>query len=99
MGKQRKMKQIRKLAATFPTVMRDTVEYHYMTGKQLKEELDVHQIDGISVKDEETYRYKFPVKIAINHNRKLKRMYDKHGLVGMVAYAKAVDQHLKNTAP
>lgn len=31
--------------------------------------------------------------------RKLKRMYDKHGLVGMVAYAKAVDQHLKNTTP
>lgn len=99
MGKQRKMKQIRKLAATFPTVMRDTVEYHYMTGKELKSELDVDQINGVPVKDDETCRYTYPVKIAINHNRKLKRMYDKHGIVGMVAYAKAVDAHIKNNTP
>lgn len=95
MGKKKRIKLLKKLAETFPMVMRSTVEYHFLTGKVLKEDMDIHTIEGQPVEDDKQYQMPMPVQIAVNHHRRIKSIDKQHGMAGLVAYAKAIDLHLK----
>lgn len=79
-------KQIEKVAGTLPLIMRNTCERHIMTGEEVIAEMAFKEIEGKPVLPSERYMIRQPVQIAINHKRAMKKLYKKHGVIGVVAY-------------
>lgn len=66
------------IAGNLPVVMEETKEYHFLKGSELKE-MEIFKDDkGNDIVDEKEYRWAFPVQIAWNHYRKLRKAF-KHG--------------------
>lgn len=94
MGKASKLKKIRKIAAKLPVINRNTREYHIVKGVDLIEDYGSDQNqDGSMILADKTYKVAMPVITEINHNRALKRNYNKHGIAGIRGYAQAVINH------
>lgn len=96
MGKQRKLKIIRKAAKDLPVIMRNTIEKHFVTGAELRllDEMDDRAKDGCieNLIDDRMYVRNFPVQIAINHERNLKKLVMAHGPEIIGQYRDAVIQ-------
>lgn len=107
MGKKAKYKQLRRLAATMPEMMKQEIVGERIVGKFLIED----GIETIKTKDGEqpvkgdgTYSRKKVVERPLNHYRNLKKAYKKYGTQGVQAYGMAVNRRVaeekaKATAP
>ncbi|HXS55738.1 MAG TPA: hypothetical protein VN726_06415 [Hanamia sp.] len=80
------LKDLRDIAAAMPMVIQNTHEKHLYTQEELEE---WGYVDAEKLPDGK-YLYKYPVQIAINHYRALKKAWRKSGFNGCMAYVKKV---------
>lgn len=93
--KKRHLKAIREVAEKLPTVTQKSVEKHIVKGSTL---LAMGQVLGYNDKPivpEDGYLDEFPVIMAINHTRRMKKLYKKHGDAGIFGYIEAVEKHIE----
>jgi hypothetical protein len=92
MGKKAKLKAIRKIANTMPDIM--TVQ---MLGEAIIGDMaikdGIKEIDGNPVDPNNYYRRKTPVQNSLNHNRKMKQLYNQYGAKAVSEYIAAVAQY------
>lgn len=98
--KKKVAKELRKVAAEMPVIMRNTHEKHLIPGHEMIAQgitdvpnpraNEVGQPEKIPVRPELMYISPMPVSIAINHHRKLKKMYKTKGVAGTHSYVDAV---------
>ncbi len=88
-------KLLRAYSLEMPIIAEDSVEVHVMTGKELKEFGYVEQ-EGKPLIDDKKYDYKYPVVIAANHYRRLKKAWLKDGEDGLKKYFERVKLSIDN---
>jgi hypothetical protein len=93
MGKKAKLKKIRKIAAQMPQIMVGHVQGERVSGAELFKS-GVEEVQGRPIDAGATYKQKHVVAVTLNHNRKMKRMYNKQGVKGVSAYIQAVNRHM-----
>ena len=54
----------------------------------------VEEVEGKPVNIDANYSKKTAVAIPINHNRKMKKLYNKYGVAGVSAYIQSVKRHM-----
>jgi hypothetical protein len=86
MGKKSKHKKIRKIAANLPTIHRRAVIGSQVPGYEITEA----EAQGMEVDPKSIYRRKQEVAVPLNHERKMKQLYQKHGPKGVEMYVRAV---------
>lgn len=101
--KKRLAKELRKVAAEMPVIMRGSHEVHFVKGSEMIANgvYDIPnpkagqpmQPDRIKVQPDLLYKQPVPVQMAINHTRKLKKLYKQMGETGLHAYVDAVIKH------
>jgi hypothetical protein len=85
------IKQELKLISTrLPTVLNETQEYHYLTGRELKEMEIEKDADGNQLVDDLKYKWSFPVQLASNHYRALRKAYETGGEPAVIQYIRKV---------
>lgn len=84
-----KQKILREYAAKLPDVLHNTHEVHIYSGQELID-MEEEPPKGQIFDPEEKYLYKYPVQLASNHYRRLKKAYIKNGDDGVVGYLKQV---------
>lgn len=94
MGKKAKFKKIRRLANQLPEINTKIIVGETLTGSQVVYD-GVSEIDGKPVNHAAFYKKKRIVEKPLNHNRKMKKMYNKYGAAGVNHYANAVIQYAK----
>lgn len=83
-------KELQLIATRLPTVMNETKEFHWVTGRELKE-MDIEKDEhGKPVVDDLKYKWSFPVQLASNHYRILKKVYEKGGEPAVIKYIRKV---------
>jgi hypothetical protein len=80
---------LRTLAATLPVIFNHSIEKSYVLGNELLED----NIEGAEA--DKLYLQSMPVMIAINHYRKMKRLYQKHGFSRVLSYMREVREYKK----
>jgi hypothetical protein len=95
MGKKAKFKKIRRFASQMPVIEVASVIGERLTGKDAMMD-GVSEIEGKPVDQNTTYIKKKVVKQPLNHNRKMKAMYNKFGPGGVNAYVNAVNQYVNS---
>lgn len=95
MGKKAKLKKIRRLASQMPVINVQHVQGAPVDGATLIKR-GVKEVQGKPVQNLETYREKKAVPVAVNHNRQMKKLYNKHGLGGVAMYAQAVQRFVNS---
>lgn len=88
---QKKIKQLKRqlkililrTPASVVQCLEHTIEVHYLDGKELKEEYDIHEIDGVKVVPGVKYRYNYPVIKDQNFLRRLRRAFESNGMEGV----------------
>lgn len=96
MGKAAKFKKLRKLALQLPAVNVKTLVGEKMKGYQLPKDA---KIEGDKdVVPGQMYMRKKVIEVPLNHERKLKEAYKKHGLKGAAGYAQAVIRYTEGKA-
>ena len=78
MGKKKKYKLIGQSLGDLPIVMRNCHENHLMQGHEMIKNGET-EINGEKVEPWKTYVNPFPVQIAVNHKRRLKKLVNKYG--------------------
>jgi hypothetical protein len=81
---------LRTLAATLPVIFNHSQEKRIVSGAELIEDY-VEGADDVDA--DKKYIENMPVMIAINHYRKMKRLYQKDGFPRVLAYMKAVRKY------
>jgi hypothetical protein len=76
------LKDLRGIAERMPLVLRNTHEKHIHTQEELEE---WGYVDAEKLPDGK-YIYKYPVQIALNHYRSLKKAWRKNGFKGACDY-------------
>lgn len=79
MGKAKLHKALRKCVKDLPVLMQDATEVHIYTGAQLLATNEDKDAAGNPVDPKLAYKYRMPVKMAVNHGRRLKNAV-KHGV-------------------
>jgi hypothetical protein len=92
MGKKAKLKQLRKLAATMPAIEGERLVTKRAMGIAVIEE-GIKHVDGKAIDPNAIYRKSVVEKVNVNHNRKMKDLYNKKGIEGVNGYVKAVAQY------
>lgn len=87
--KKKISKQIENIAGKLPTIMRQTSERHYVKGIDLIND-NRPEVEGKKVNPEDIYVDRYPVQIAINHKRAMKKMFKKYKGEGVQSYINAV---------
>jgi hypothetical protein len=87
--KKKIAKQLEQIAGTMPLIMMNTCERHYVKGSELIEEMRP-EIEGKKVDPETLYVDRLPVQMAINHKRRMKKMFKKFKGEGVQGYIDAV---------
>lgn len=94
MGKKAKFKKIRRLASQLPTITTKQVIGERLTAKEAMLQ-GINEVEGKPFGQDAIIRQKKLVEKPLNHNRKMKKMYNKYGAVGVNHYANAVIQYAK----
>lgn len=82
-------KLLRRYAKILPVIMEDTHEIHKMTGDEMIE-MGYVEYEGFKIDPKGKYLYKYPVQVAMNHYRRLKRSWLADGVEGLTEYFKLV---------
>jgi hypothetical protein len=93
MGKKAKLKQIRRIANQMPKMKVVQVIGEKLSGEELYNS-GVEKVDDKPVDLNGVYKKKTPVHVPLNHNRKMKKLYNKYGNVGVGMYIQAVKNHV-----
>jgi hypothetical protein len=88
-------KQIAAIAEKMPVVMRNSYERHIVTGQELLDS-ERKEVEGKPIDPAAQYIDPFPVQIAINHKRAMKKLYKKYKASGVNGYINAVNSMPKN---
>lgn len=97
MGKGRQLKKLKlaQVVAELPVLMMNTHEKHFRTGTELnadnREDAEGKMFDAVA-----EYVDTFPVQMAINHERRLKKLVLKWGPDIIPIYKKAVEESKQN---
>lgn len=101
--KKKLAKELRKIAREMPVIMRGSHEVHFVKGHEMLANgvFDIPnpnagkpgQPDRIKVQPDLLYKQPVPVQTAVNHTRKLKKLYKQMGEVGLHGYVDAVIKH------
>lgn len=100
--KKKLLKEMRARAAEVPQVNINVTEKHYVKGADLIAQGEDFINDNgalVKVDPEKMYPQRMPVILAVNHARRMRKIYKKAGNEGVLAYYDAVDQHLEKTPP
>lgn len=87
-------KILRAYCDRLPVVIEETCEIHYYKGTEMLEMGYVLET-GQTIDPEETYRYKVPVKIAVNHYNRMKRAWLKNKEEGIQNYLNNIARLIK----
>lgn len=90
MGKAAKFKKIRRLAAQLPELQKNVLVTENIMGSELPE--GTKDVDGKDINKNYNYKSKKVATVNLNHNKMMKRIYNKHGLNAVDSYANAVVQ-------
>lgn len=94
MGKKAKLKQLRKMASELPSLQRSAVEKEQHLGSALIAQ-GITEINGKRVDPNKIYIKSTGVKLPVNHNRAMKKLFLKHGEVGAAVYVRAVNEFME----
>ena len=83
------VKQIAAISQKMPIIMRNSYERHIVTGQELIDS-ERTEVSGKPIDPEAKYIDPFPVQIAINHKRAMKKLYKKYHAAGVNGYINAV---------
>jgi len=92
MGKASKLKKIRKLATMLPPIPIQRVMGEAVHGITMIKEGVEKLKDGTAVDPDKMYSKKKLVPAQLNHNKKMKTLYNKMGVGGVNGYIQAVKQ-------
>jgi hypothetical protein len=95
MGKAAKFKKLRKLANRLPIITTTTIIGERKSGKELTDVM--YDDKGQPIDSNLTYIKKSVVKVPLNHNRKMKQIYNKFGAEGIEGYVAAVVNYEKQS--
>lgn len=95
MGKKAKLKQIRRIASQLPALNVKAIRSERLTGKEAMME-GINEVDGKPVNQNSVIRKKSVVSTPLNHNRKMKQLYNKYGIAGVAVYIDSVQKISKN---
>lgn len=84
------MNIIKQLAAQLPVVMDFTHEVHFVDGAILIDQGQYDDDNGNKISTGIQYKQNFPVMMAANHERRLRKAYDKHGEQGILNYVNEI---------
>lgn len=94
MGKKAKAKMARKAVESLPIIMKDSHENHVESGWQMIARGQT-EINGVPVQPMETYNNPMPVSMAINHQRRLKKLIQQYGSDVIPIYQTAMNQSIQ----
>lgn len=97
MGKAAKFKKIRRIASQLPVINTKSVIGSVVDGSELIKS-GIKEVEGKKVDPELNYRKKQSVSIPLNHNKKMKKLYNMGGVAGVNMYIKAVQQYQQKKA-
>ncbi len=92
MGKSSKFKQIRKIASSMPLVSIKRVVGEMIRGSEIKDIGNTNE--GLIIDPSLMYKRKKIIDAALNHNKKMKKLYNKYGKNGVSLYINAVNAHV-----
>ena len=94
MGKAAKFKQIRRISRQLPVLFTTQTIGTKVMGKELPEHIT--EVAGKPVVYDAVYRFKESKEKILNHNRKMKEIYNKRGVGAVNAYIAAVNKFAKS---
>lgn len=77
-----------------PVINTTGTEVKKVSGAELIER-GVNKVEGKQVNVSATYKQTTKVPTPLNHNRKMKQLYNKQGLAGVNSYISAVNNFMK----
>jgi hypothetical protein len=102
MGKKSKIKQIRRIASQMPVINQKKIVKELVPGSEAIKS-GVKEVDGKPVDEHRFYEKKYAVAVPVNHNRQMKKLYNKMGGKGVGLYMSAVqkfsEQNTKQNTP
>ena len=90
MGKQKQYKKLRRIAKNLPVIETGRVVAKEVLGDVLLKKGVTELKDGTPVNEKTKYISKDIVPASVNHNRNMKKYYNKGGVKGASEYAAAV---------
>lgn len=93
MGKKSKFKQIRRLANQMPVIHTQAVKGSVVKGYEILKE-GMKEVDGKPIDAYGNYKKKQIIAAPLNHNRKMKKLYNQYGPAGVGMYINAVNRHV-----
>jgi uncharacterized protein YaaR (DUF327 family) len=100
MGKKAQLKKLRRQAAELPDIWQEAKAKERVSGEQLREmmKVDKVKVEG-DVDPGKEYIVNRTVAVSVNHTRRMKKAYMRHGDAGIAAYKRAVKEFVtKETA-
>jgi len=88
MGKKAKLKKIRRIASQLPVINKRVVIGEIISGEDLIKD-GVKEIEGKPVDPKGQYKRKKVVRGILNHNKKMKQLYNKGGVPMVNGYINA----------
>lgn len=86
---------IKELSAQLPVVFEYSTEEHVVDGSELIAQGHAEHEDGRMVHAGMKYKQNMPVMIAANHERRLRKAYEKHGKEGILSYIDEINKLAK----
>lgn len=83
MGKKARLKAIKRLAQSVAPINEATLEKHYLTGEEIKENGYCPAYEKAELKPDQKYEVNMPVLIVQNNERRLKRAFLRNGTEGV----------------
>lgn len=89
---KQQLKAFRLIAGQLPTISDQTCEKHWMLGSEIIA-LQLHnEIEGEVINPEKRYLYVFPVLLAANHYRRLKKAFYRADRDGVQEYIMLIER-------
>lgn len=92
------MKLIRRIAMQLPQINEAAQKSEKVSGVDMWKD-GIKTVNGEPVELNKSYRKVTQVSKPVNHSRKMKAMYNKHGMKGIYGYAKVVTEFVNNQTP
>ncbi|CAB4136142.1 hypothetical protein UFOVP579_26 [uncultured Caudovirales phage] len=90
--KKRKLKEIKRLAMDLEPLMQKCNQVQYYKGSELIEKMGEEKLaNGTEVEADKLYVSSTEALHTINHARRLKKQFQKHGMAGAIGYRRAVN--------
>ena len=92
MGKKSKYKAIRRAAEQLPAMTIQRILPEVKTGQELIDNGMIETKEGDVINAGKNYKLFSPHQVPINHNKEMKKMYNRYGQIGVLAYVQLAKQ-------